>query len=141
MLEEMASDGSGETRARRFFVSLVRGMRGGHDRMGMEFSGGDERPEALLKASEDLYREVALELVAATERLRQGELGEVKAAVQAAKDLRVAFQLVMEERTRVDKLRKQVAGAAGGAGELDFAAARTEIGRRLARLRAAGAGG
>lgn len=107
----------------------------------MEFSGGDERPEALLKASEDLYREVALELVAATERLRQGELGEVKAAVQAAKDLRVAFQLVMEERTRVDKLRKQVAGAAGGAGELDFAAARTEIGRRLARLRAAGAGG
>lgn len=107
----------------------------------MEFSGGDEGPEALLKASEDLYRDVALELAAATERLRQGELGEVKAAMQAAKDLRAAFQLVMEERTRVDKLRKQVAGIAGGAGELDFTAARAEIGRRLARLRAAGTGG
>jgi hypothetical protein len=84
---------------------------------------------------------VALELTAATERLRQGELGEVKTAMQAVKDLRAAFQMVMDERTRVDKLRKQVAGVAGGAGELDFAAARSEIGRRLARLRDAGAGG
>ena len=32
-------------------------------------------------------------------------------------------------------------GAGGGAGELDFAAARAEIGRRLACLRAAGPGG
>jgi hypothetical protein len=115
-------------------------MRGGNG-MGMKPQGGDDGPEALLKASEELYRDVALELAAATERLRQGDLGEVKAAVQAAKDLRVAFQLVMDERTRVDKLRKQVAGAGGGAGELDFAAARAEIGRRLACLRAAGPGG
>ncbi|MDQ1847783.1 hypothetical protein Q9299_05725 [Gemmobacter fulvus] len=108
----------------------------------MEFSGGDTGPEALLKASEELYREVALELVQATQKLRDGELGEVKAAVQAVKDLRAAFQLVMDERTRVDKLRKQVAGVVGGqAGELDFAAARDEIGRRLARLRDAGSGG
>ncbi|WP_238991886.1 hypothetical protein [Gemmobacter caeruleus] len=107
----------------------------------MEFSEGDRAPEALLRATEELYREVALELTAATERLRQGELGEVKTAMQAVKDLRAAFQMVMDERTRVDKLRKQVAGVAGGAGELDFAAARSEIGRRLARLRDAGAGG
>ncbi|MFD1808690.1 hypothetical protein ACFSHQ_12995 [Gemmobacter lanyuensis] len=95
----------------------------------------------MLKASEDLYREVALELAEASRRVRDGEFGEVKAAMQAARDLRAAFQLVMDERTRVDKLRKQVAGVAGGAGELDFAAARSEIGRRLARLRDAGHGG
>lgn len=111
--------------------------------MGMEFSGGETAPEALLQASEDLYRDIALELANATQRLREGELGEIKAAVRAVKDLREAFQIVMDERTRVDKLRKQVAGAAagGGAGELDFAAARAEIGRRLARLRDAGGGG
>ncbi|HBU16508.1 MAG: hypothetical protein A2092_13075 [Rhodobacteraceae bacterium GWE1_64_9] len=110
--------------------------------MGMKFSGGETGPEALLQASEDLYRDIALELAAATQRLREGELDEVKAAVKAVKDLREAFQIVMDERTRVDKLRKQVAGAAaGGTGELDFAAARAEIGRRLARLRDAGGGG
>lgn len=107
--------------------------------MGLEFSAGE--PEALLRATEDLYREVACELAEATRKLRDGELGEVRTAVQAVKDLRAAFQMVMDERTRVDKLRKQVAGVAGGAGELDLAAARDEIGRRLARLRDAGGGG
>jgi len=117
--------------------------------MGIEFQAGDKAqapakdtgPEALLRASEDLYREIALELALATQKVRDGELGEVKTAVKAVKDLREAFQIVMDERTRVDKLRKQVAGVAGGAGELDFAAARAEIGRRLARLRDAGSGG
>ncbi|SEN35055.1 hypothetical protein SAMN04488103_104261 [Gemmobacter aquatilis] len=108
--------------------------------MTMKFSAGEHEPEALLRATEELYLDVAQELAAATERLRQGDL-EVRGAMQAVKDLRAAFQLVMDERTRVDKLRKQVAGVAGGPGELDFAAARDEIGRRLARLRDAGCGG
>ena len=42
--------------------------------MGMKFSGGETGPEALLQASEDLYRDIALELAAATQRLREGEL-------------------------------------------------------------------
>lgn len=110
--------------------------------MGMDFSAGENGPEALLRATEEYYHEIALELATATRRLRDGELGEVKAAAQAVKDLRVAFQMVMDERTRVDKLRKQVAGVAGGhGGELDFTAARAEIGRRLACLRDAGGGG
>lgn len=108
--------------------------------MGIEFSAGEE-PEALLRATEDLYREVALELVAAKDRLREGETSEIKAAVQAVRDLRTAFQMVMDERTRVDKLRKQIAGGSGGGSELDFAAARAEIGRRLACLRDAGPDG
>lgn len=109
--------------------------------MNIGISGGETGPEALLQATENYYRELALELVTATQKVREGELSEVKSAVQAVKDLRVAFQMVMDERTRVDKLRKQIAGVAGGACELDFAAARAEIGRRLARLRDAGRGG
>ena len=113
--------------------------------MSVNYSDGDTGrelgPEALLRATEKMYRDAAMELAAATEKVRQGELGEAKAAMQAVKDLRAAFQMVMDERTRVDKLRKQVAGVAGGGSELDFAAARAEIGRRLARLRDAGQGG
>lgn len=120
-------------------------MRGGQQQMSVNFSDGDMGrelgPEALLRATERMYRDAAMELAAATEKVRQGELGEARAAMQAVKDLRAAFQMVMDERTRVDKLRKQIAGVAGQGGELDFAAARAEIGRRLARLRDAGPGG
>jgi hypothetical protein len=48
--------------------------------------------------------------------------------------------MVMDERARVEKLRKQIAGVVGDHA-LDFDAARTEIGRRLACLRDAGGGG
>lgn len=73
----------------------------------------------------------------AMNKVRQGEFSEVKAATQAVRDLRAAYQMVMDERTRVEKLRKQLAGA-GGDHALDFDAARDEIGRRLACLREAG---
>lgn len=93
----------------------------------------------LLDQTEALYKEVAGELAMALQGVRRGELAEARAAVQAVKDLRTAFHLVMEERSRVEKLRKQLAGAAAGrAAALDFDAARAEIGRRLARLRDAG---
>ena len=65
---------------------------------------------------------------------------EVKAAAQAVKDLKAAFQMVMDERTRIEKLRKQIAGVVHDYA-IDFDAARAEIGRRLACLRDAGGGG
>jgi uncharacterized protein YPO0396 len=108
--------------------------------MDMTFSGGKEPSVDLLKETEVLYREVAEELALAMRGVRQGETGEAKAAIQAVKDLRTAFQMVMDERTRVEKLRKQVAGVVRDYA-LDFDAARDEIGRRLARLREAGGGG
>ncbi len=100
---------------------------------------GDGVPTDILLAAEQIYEAAVLDLIAAIHAL-QGGGTEVKAATQAAKDLRTAFHTLMEERTRVDKLRKQTAGAAAS-GALDFDAARIEIGRRLARLRAAGSGG
>ncbi|WP_197474202.1 hypothetical protein [Rhodobacter xanthinilyticus] len=107
--------------------------------MDMSFSGGESPSADLLKETEDLYREVAQELALAMQGVRQGDLTEAKAAMQAVKDLRAAFQMVMDERTRVEKLRRQVAGVVRDYA-LDFDAARSEIGRRLARLREAGGG-
>lgn len=96
----------------------------------------------MLEETEALYRDIAGELAAAMRGLRQGAredlaktgAAEVRAAAQAVKDLRAAFQMVMEERGRVEKLRKQVAGVGEGRA-LDLDAARAEIGRRLACLR------
>ncbi|MGB8815086.1 MAG: hypothetical protein WCC57_18045 [Paracoccaceae bacterium] len=108
--------------------------------MTIKFSAGDGTSEGLLQAAEDFYRNIAEELAMAARKICAGETGEVKAAMQAVKDLRAAFQTVMDERTRVDKLRKQATGAVGDRA-LDFDAARDEIGRRLACLRDAGGGG
>lgn len=106
--------------------------------MKMDFGFGEASQVDLLAETEKLYREVAEELAVARDRIGAGDLGEVGNAVKAVKDLRTAFQMVMDERTRVEKLRKQVGGVV--AGTLDLGAARDEIGRRLARLRDAGAG-
>ncbi|EEW24084.1 hypothetical protein [Rhodobacter ferrooxidans] len=108
--------------------------------MDMNIPAGDATPEVLLRATEELYREIAEELILAVRKVRAGETAEARTAMQAVKDLRAAFQMVMDERTRVDKLRKQVAGAVHD-GALDFDAARVEIGRRLACLRDAAGGG
>jgi hypothetical protein len=103
-------------------------------------SGGPGGRIDLLEETEALYRQTAEELAVAQRKLRLGRDGDAKAVAQAVKDLRAAFQMVMEERTRVEKLRKQVAGAVDGRA-IDFDAARAEIGRRLACLRRAGGGG
>lgn len=63
----------------------------------------------------------------------------LKKAVEAARTVRDAIQLLMVERNKVDKLRKDIAGGVAG-GCLDLDAARDEIGRRLACLRRAGGG-
>ena len=86
-----------------------------------------------------LFREMAEEMALALRKFREGDFSEAKGATAAIKDLRLAYQLVMDERTRVEKLRKQVAGVVHDYA-LDFDAARDEVGRRLARLREAGGG-
>ena len=104
-----------------------------------DFPSDDPPPVDLLEATEDLYRQAAEDLVLAQRKLRRGSVDEVKAAAQAVKDLKAAFQLVMDERTRIEKLRKQVAGVVHDYA-IDFDAARAEVGRRLACLRDAGGG-
>ncbi|MGV8950140.1 MAG: hypothetical protein ACOH2M_03480 [Cypionkella sp.] len=93
----------------------------------------------MLAEVETLYRQTAEELIIAVNAIKDGKLDEAKVASSAVRDLRAAYFLVMDERGKVEKLRKQIAGSVG-TGSLDLSAARDEIGRRLARLRDAGTG-
>ena len=87
----------------------------------------------------EIFREVAEELHRLRIDLRSGNVEQAEKTGKAVRDLRVATALVLEERNRVDKLRKDIAGRVGP-GTLDLDAARDEIGRRLACLRRAGGG-
>ena len=107
--------------------------------MTIKFSSGDEPPSDVQAMTEVMFSEAAQELTRVINQIMAGKFELVKATPSAVKDLKAAFQLVMEERGRIDKLRKQVTGTVG-ARALDFHAARDEIGRRLARLRDAGPG-
>ena len=115
---------------------------GGAPLAGPFVAGGNEGAlgagEAIDVAGE-MFREVAEELHRLRIGLRGGSAEDVKDTARLVRDLRAATQLVLEERNRVDKLRKEVAGDVG-AGRLDLAAARDEIGRRLACLRRASGG-
>ncbi|KGJ12805.1 hypothetical protein IX57_13925 [Paracoccus sanguinis] len=102
-------------------------------------SGGPLAPEVAIDVAGDIFREVAEELHKLRIGIRRGEVEQADKTGKAVRDLRVATALVLEERTRVDKLRKDIAGDVGP-GTLDLDAARDEIGRRLACLRRAGGG-
>lgn len=115
-------------------------QRGGACWMTEEYLPAAGSAEALLRQAEEQFSHIALELGEAARRAVEGEAGAAKTAAQAARELRDAFRIMVSERERVDKLRTQIAGVAGGR-DLDFDAARDEIGRRLARLRDAGSGG
>lgn len=95
------------------------------------------KPDPLLDAAEEMCRDAAADLHRTIREIRAGNLGEAKNAPGMIRDLRAAFHLAMEERTRVEKQRKQEAGIVHDYA-LDFEQARDEIGRRLARLRDAG---
>ena len=124
------------------FVSRTGGAGGGQ--------GGNGQDAAIFDAfaiADGLFREAAQDFAHLRQQLREeadgsagkpdpGATGDrLKEAVRLARELRAATQLMLEERNRVDKLRKEIAG--GGGGALDLDAARDEIGRRLACLRRA----
>lgn len=104
--------------------------------MAFFFPTSEGPPVDLTAATETLYQEAAQELVRVIEAVRAGDLDQTPAAKAAVKGVKELFLIVMEERNRVEKLRKQVAGSVG-TGALDLSAARDEVGRRLALLRAA----
>lgn len=92
--------------------------------------------EQAIDVAGEIFREVAEELHKLRIGIRGGSIEDAEKTAKAVRDLRVAAGLVLEERNRVDKLRKDIAGGVG-AGQLDLDAARDEIGRRLACLRRA----
>jgi hypothetical protein len=106
--------------------------------MTVRFTGEGAAPEDILGATESFYGLAVMELYRTITAIRAGEFNEIRAAQTAIRDLRATAQQVLEERGKVDKLRKQIAGHVGADGALDLEDARAEIGRRLARLRNAG---
>ena len=107
--------------------------------MGISVSAEGGDPVDLAEFTEGFLKDIATEIARLLEKAKRGEFDELRALPSYVKQLREVFQLVQEERSRVDKLRKQVAGIVG-AGALDFQSARDEVGSRLARLRGAGPG-
>lgn len=113
--------------------------------MTINFDPGHEPPEGpfaademdVLDIADGLFRSYAADLTRLREKILAGETDELKESGKLVRALRDATHLVLEERGKVDKLRKDAAGQVG-AGALDLVAARDEIGRRLACLRRAG---
>ena len=98
----------------------------------------DETDEMdVLDIADGLFRSYAADLARLRDKIRLGETDELKESGKLVRALRDAAHLVLEERGKVDKLRKDAAGQVG-AGALDLGAARDEVGRRLACLRRAG---
>lgn len=109
--------------------------------MTVRFTGDVPAQADLLGVTERLYEAAVIELERTMTALRAGEFNEVKAAQTAIRELRATALAVLQERGKVDQLRKQIAGHVGAGGALDLDEARAEIGRRLACLRNAGGGG
>ena len=152
MLGEMGKRPGRGTRGRFFHVSLVRtGTRGqGVSGMTVNFDPGQEPPEGpfasvaeeatemdVLDIADGLFWSYAADLTRLREKIEAGDPGDLKESGNLVRSLREATKMVLEERGKVDKLRKDAAGQVG-AGALDLVAARDEIGRRLACLRRAG---
>ena len=93
----------------------------------------------VLEIADGIFRSYAVDLHKLRLKIQAGETDELKESGRLVRDLRSAAQTVLEERNKVDKLRKDAAGQVG-AGALDLVAARDEIGRRLACLRRAAGG-
>ncbi len=107
--------------------------------MTIKVTVGEGEPVDLADFTESLFRSYAEDIDRVLRKIERGEFDELKVLPGQVKQLREVYQLVQEERGRVEKLRKQVAGIVG-TGTIDFQSARDEIGSRLARLRDAGPG-
>lgn len=102
-------------------------------------AGEDAHARHLIAEADEHFRRAVRELNVAIARLEQGG-DPSRDVIEAVRGLGKALTVAFEERARVERLRRQD-GSAGDAGPaFDFDAARDEIGRRLARLRAAGNG-
>ncbi|HQU69236.1 MAG TPA: hypothetical protein PLI43_13735 [Albidovulum sp.] len=102
-------------------------------------SGEEIDSSAEVLAVRELMNDVAEELRGSLHRLRAGETGDAREMAKQIRDMRAAYQLAVEERARIARLRKDDAGIVYDYA-LDFDAARDEICRRLACLRDAGDG-
>ncbi|PTX56236.1 hypothetical protein C8N43_0889 [Litoreibacter ponti] len=96
----------------------------------------DENLDAWIELADELKTKVQSEW----DKLKAGEASELPITKLLKNDLRTLLQLAMETEGQLYGHRIDRAGKAG-AFAIDFADARSEIGRRLDRLRSAGGAG
>jgi hypothetical protein len=99
---------------------------------------GEGPQQDLIAATEQLFHSSARALALALGKLEAGETDKVAELPVALAQVRKALTLALMERQAVAKLGHETGDAGGGGvshAALDLAAARDEIGRRLARLR------
>jgi hypothetical protein len=84
--------------------------------MTVRFTQDAPTPEDLLGATEELFDLAVMELRRTIKAIQAGEFNEVKAAQTAIRDLRATALAVLQERGKVDQLRKQIAGHVGAGG-------------------------
>lgn len=102
-----------------------------------EIAAGGALPQEVLDFTEELFRIAVGDLGSILAEIRDGRFEAAKEGKRALRDLTSMSMQVLEERRNVEKFRKHIAGSLRGITELDLDAARDEIGRRLACLRAA----
>lgn len=99
---------------------------------------GEAAPRRLVAVAERQLAACAEALDAAIEDIRAGNFGPARDFAPVTAALRKALEAVFSERAKLEKIAQQqrADGATGAAGTLDLAAARAEVRRRMARLRA-----
>ena len=97
-------------------------------------------PEVALSGAWELYTTAAEIFTLLLREVKEERKDNARELMTYTRDIKDALKLVLNERAAVDKIRKDYGGLAGDR-DLDFDAARDEIGRRLACLRDAGGGG
>jgi hypothetical protein len=103
-------------------------------------SGPDGEPVSRLDAAVEVFDTFRDEMAALLHEVRQGETARARRLAPIVTELgRAVGQLAREARHAEDEQRRSHEHGEGGA--LDLDAARAEIGRRLARLRAVRSGG
>ena len=99
--------------------------------------GEEPDPQRMLEIALQTFERAITALNDRVQALEQGELVEPKELKRLTADAGQAFRTAFDERKKLEEYRKKEAGELR-AHELDFEAARNEIGRRLARLRTTG---
>ena len=103
-------------------------------------NGEGEFSEGFLSTTQQSYRHAADALLELIKQVKAGELPAATDAQRVLRDANTLLILALKERERLEERRRKEAGVVRDYA-LDFGAARDEIGRRMARIRAARSSG
>lgn len=101
---------------------------------------GDDSSDNMLSEAQEIFQRTTSALNVLVRELEANNTDNAGEAARLVKELKAALYPAMAERERLEEKRKKSAGIVHDFA-IDFDAARHEIGRRLACLRAAGGQG